>query len=290
VVTASETENSENSWGLRGGGGNFGVVTEFELRLHPVGPLVYGGFLLHPREQATEVCRNFRDFAAQAPREVAAGCVFRTAPPAPFVPPELQGGPAVSVFAAWFGDPAEGPEALAALRESGAPAVDLLGPMPYQQLQAVTDPGNSPGRRNYWHSDLFAKLGDETIDALVDRANAATSPASVIILARSGGAVGDVPEDATPIGGRSAPWFYHCYGIWTEGEDARHVGWVRETGAALSPWTATGMPLNFLTDVDDNRVRSAFGEEKYRRLVALKDRYDPENLFCRNQNVRPSAD
>ena len=289
VVTASESENSELFWGLRGGGGNFGVVTEFELRVHPVGPVVYGGFLLYPREQAPEVCRNFRDFAAHAPREVAAGCILLTAPPAPFVPPELHGKPAVSVFAAWFGDPAEGPEALAPLREFGAPAVDLLGPLPYQQLQALTDPGNPPGRRNYWHSDLFAELADETIDALVDRANAATSPASVIILARSGGATADVPEDAAPIGGRSAPWFYHCYGIWTDGEDSQHIDWVKETGAALRPWTTAGMPLNFFTDVDDNRVRSAFGEEKYRRLVALKDRYDPENLFCRNQNVRPSA-
>ena len=111
----------------------------------------------------------------------------------------------------------------------------------------------------------------------------------MIILARSGGAVDDVPDDATPIGGRSAPWFYHCYGIWTEGEDREHISWVRETGASLRPWTMAGMPLNFFTEVDDNRVRSAFGEKKHRRLVVLKDRYDPENLFCRNQNVRPSG-
>ncbi|MCD2441180.1 FAD-binding oxidoreductase [Agromyces sp. SYSU K20354] len=289
VVTTSESENPELFWGLRGGGGNFGVVTEFELRVHPIGPMIYGGMLLYPREQAPELCRNLRDFSAELPREIAVGCVFLTAPPAPFVPPELHGRPAFAVFAAWFGDPAEGPDALSALREFRTPAVDLLAPIPYQQLQALTDAGNPPGRRNYWHSDLFSDLADETIDALVERANTATSPASVMIVARSGGAVADVPEDATPLSGRTAPWFYHCYGIWTEGEDAQHIGWVRETAASLRPWTVTGMPLNFFTDVDDDRVRSTFGEKKYQRLVALKDRYDPENFFRRNQNVRPSA-
>jgi Berberine and berberine like len=123
---------------------------------------------------------------------------------------------------------------------------------------------------------------------LVDRANHASSPASVMILARWGGAVADVPEDAMPIGGRSADWFYHCYGIWTDADHRRHIAWVKDTGKALRPWTMAGMALNFFTDVDDDRVRSAFGEEKYRRLVALKDRYDPDNVFCRNQNVRPS--
>ncbi len=289
VVTASETENAELFWGLRGGGGNFGVVTEFELRLHPVGPTIYGGIRLYPRDQAATVARRFREFAETAPREFAGGLVFMTAPPAPFVPPELQGKPAVNMLLAWFGDPEEGEQLLAPLTEFGEPAVDLTGPIPYVQLQAVTDPGNPPGRRNYWHSDLLADLTDEAIDALVERANAATSPFSVLIMARSGGAVDDVPEDATPIGGRSAPWFYHCYGIWEDGADADHIGWVKDTGAAMRPWTTTGMALNFFTDVDQERVLSAFGEEKYRRLQAIKDRYDPGNVFNRNQNIKPSS-
>jgi FAD/FMN-containing dehydrogenase len=289
VVTASETENAELFWGLRGGGGNFGVVTEFELRVHPVGPTIYGGILLYPREQARELIGHFRDFASGAPREFAGGCIFMTAPPAPFVPEDFQGKPAVNVFVAWFGDPDEGPAAIAPLREFRTPIVDMIGPIPYCQLQAVTDPGNPPGRRNYWHSDLLAELTDDTVDTIVGRADSATSPFSVMILARSGGAVDDVPEDATPIGGRSAPWFYHCYGIWTDGEDAIHRSWVKDTGAALRPWTTAGMALNFFTEVDDDRVRSTFGKEKYRRLVAIKDRYDPDNIFCRNQNVRPSG-
>jgi FAD/FMN-containing dehydrogenase len=289
IVTASEDENPELLWGLRGGGGNFGVVTEFELKLHRVGPTIYGGMLMYPRERAVEACRNLREFMSDAPRGVAAGAVMMTAPPAPFVPPELQGRPAIGVLAAYFGDPDAGPEALAGLRRCGDPAVDLVGPMPYVDLQAITDPGNPPGRRNYWHSDLFADLPDEAIDTAVERANAATSPASVMILAPYGGAVADVPEDATPISGRSATWFYHCYGIWTEGDDADHIRWVRDTGAALLPWTTEGMALNFFSNVDEARVRSAFGEEKLRRLTALKDVYDPENLFRSNQNVKPSV-
>ncbi len=289
TVTASEDENSDLFWGLRGGGGNFGVVTEFELQLHRVGPTIFGGMMIYPREQAREVLKGLRAFMADAPRGVAGGAIMMTAPPAPFVPPDLHGKPVVSVLVAYFGDPGSGADALADLRRAVEPRIDTIGPMGYLDLQAATDPGNPPGRRNYWHSDLFTELADDTIDTLVDRANVATSPASVMIVAPYGGAVADVPEDDTPISGRSAEWFYHCYGIWTEGDDAQHIGWVKDTGAALRPWTTAGMPLNFFTDVDDARVRSAFGEEKHRRLTALKDAYDPDNLFRMNQNVRPSA-
>ncbi|HWJ81213.1 MAG TPA: FAD-binding oxidoreductase [Nocardioides sp.] len=289
TVTASEQQNPDLFWGLRGGGGNFGVVTELELRLHPVGPTIYGGMLMYPRDRAPEVCRNLRAVMADAPRGVAAGAILMTAPPAPFVPPGLQGRPAVGVLAAYFGDLQRGPEALAGLRAVDGALVDTIGPFPYLDLQAITDAGNPHGRRNYWHSDLLADLPDEAIDALVRRADVATSPASVMILAPAGGAVADVPEDATPISGRSAPWFYHCYGTWTEGADAAHVQWVKETAGTLRPWTTSGMALNFFTQVDEDRVRSTFGAEKYARLVALKDRYDPGNLFCRNQNVRPSG-
>lgn len=288
VLVASEAEKPELFWGLRGGGGNFGVVTEFELRLHPVGPVVYGGMLMYPRDMAAQVCRNFRDVMGRAPRKVVGGVILTTAPPAPFVPAEMRGRPAVSVLLAFLGDPADGPDALAPLRECDSPAVDTLGPLTYQALQALTDPGNPPGRYNYWHSDLFAELPDIAIDTLVDRANRASSPASVMILAPSGGAIADVPDDATAIGGRSAKWFYHCYGIWTDTHDAPHIRWVKDTALALAPWTMDGMALNFFTHVDEDRVRSTFGEKKYRRLVTLKDRYDPHNVFQRNQNVRPS--
>lgn len=188
VLTASETEHPELFWGLRGGGENFGIVTEFELRLHPVGPVIYGGMLIYPREQAGQIGRNFRDFMEHADRDVTGGIILMSAPPAPFVPADLQGQPAITVFCAYFGDPGRGEEALAPLRRV-APAVDLVGPLPYRQLQALTDPGNPPGRRLYWHSELLTDLPDAAIDTLVARADVATSSASVVIVAPYGGAV-----------------------------------------------------------------------------------------------------
>ena len=289
ILNASETEHPELFWGLRGGGGNFGIVTEFELRLHAVGPTIYGGLVMHPRERAGDVLRFFRDFMRDAPREIGGGALLMTAPPAPFVPEELRGRPAVALALAHIGPLEDGERLLAPLREYADPVVDGLGPMPYLDLQAMTDAGNPPGRRNYWHSELLTGLPDDAIDAVVARAAVATSPASVVILGAWGGAVADVPEDATPIGGRAAPWFYHCYGIWTEPEDAAHVGWVRDTAEALQPWTMPGMALNFVSAVDDDRVRAAFGDAKLRRLVALKDQLDPDNVFRMNQNVRPST-
>jgi FAD/FMN-containing dehydrogenase len=289
VLTASEDEHPDLFWGLRGGGGNFGIVTEFEFRLHPVGPVVYGGLVLHPRERAPEVCRFFRDFMATAPREVGAGIVLFHAPPAPFVPAELQGRPAVAVFAAYWGSVDAGERVLAPLCEFGAPPVSLLQPMPYVEFQALTDAGNPPGRRNYWRSELLPEFPDDAIDALIACAATATSPSSVVVMGPTGGAVADVPDAATALSGRSASWLYHCYGIWTDPtEDDRHVAWVRATEATMRPWTMAGMPLNFVSDVDQERVRRTFGAEKHPRLVALKDTYDPDNVFAMNQNVRPS--
>lgn len=289
ILTASEDERPELFWGLRGGGGNFGIVTQFELRLHPVGPMIYGGMLMHPRERAPEVLRFFRDFMTQAPRDVAGGALLMHAPPAPFVPPHLQGQPAVTLMAAHFGPVDEGERALAPLREFSDPAVDLFAPMSYLDLQAATDPGNPPGRRNYWHSELLPDLPDEAIDALIERAAVATSAASVLILGALGGAVADVPEDATPLGGRAANWVGHCYGSWEAGPDDAHVAWVRGTADAMRPWATRGIALNFVSRVDQGQVRDSFGGEKLRRLVALKDEYDPENVFRMNQNVPPST-
>lgn len=292
VVTASESSHADLFWGLRGGGGNFGIVTEFELRLHPVGPQLTGGLVLHPRERAPEVARAFRDFMEQAPREVGAGLILMHAPAAPFVPPGLRGRPAVAIIAGYFGSPDEGAEVLAPLRTFGPPAVDLVGPTTYVDFQALTDPGNPPGRRNYWHSEMLAGLPDDAIDTLVACAATASSPASVLIMGPTGGAVADVDEDATAIGGRASRWLYHCYGIWDDDgghHDERHIGWVRGTERAMKPFASDGISPNFVSAVDDHRMRRTFGPAKYRRLVALKDRYDPENVFRLNQNVPPSG-
>jgi len=289
IVTANDHEHPELFWGLKGGGGNFGVVTEFEFQLHSVGPTLLGGLILHPRESAAEVCRFFRDYMTDAPRAVGAGLILLNAPPAPFVPPDLQGKPAVAIIAGYFGPIRQAAEVLAPLRAFGDPPVDLIQPMPYVQFQALTDAGNPPGRRNYWRSEVMPDLPDDAIDRLISCAAAATSPASVLVMAPVGGAVGDVPDHATPLGGRSARWLYHCYGIWTDHDDDRHIAWVRASEQAMRPWTMTGIALNFVSDVDNARVTSTFGAEKYRRLVAVKDQYDPDNVFRLNQNVRPSA-
>lgn len=289
LLTASATENEDLFWGLRGGGGNFGIVTDFEFRLHPIGPIVLGGLLLHPRSKAAEVYRFYRDFMQSAPPEIGGAVVLMNAPPAPFVPLELQGRPAVAIVAAWFGPLDQGQKALAPLRAFASPPVDIVQPMPYAVFQSLLDAGNPPGRRNYWRSENFTALPDEAIETLIARAQAATSPFSVLILLPSGGAVASVPEGATPLGGRSAPWQYHCYGIWEGKDDARHIAWVRETEQALSPWTAGKISMNFVSEADAGRVRAAFSEETYRRLVALKDKFDPTNLFRMNQNIPPTA-
>ncbi len=278
------------NWGLRGGGGNFGIVTEFEFRLHPVGPMILGGLILHARDKAPEVCRFYREFMKAAPPEVSGGVVLAHAPPAPFVPPGMQGKPAVAIIAAYFGPLEPGAEVLAPLKAFGAPPVDVVQPMPYLALQSMLDAGNPSGRRNYWQSENLRDLSDEAIDALIACGATATSPFSVLILQPGGGALAAVPEGETAAGGRSAFWQYHCYGMWEGGDDdARHIAWVRSTQEALRPWTMSGISTNFVTEVDADRVRSSFSAETYRKLVALKDKYDPTNLLRMNQNIRPSA-
>jgi FAD/FMN-containing dehydrogenase len=289
TITVSESENADLLWGLRGGGGNFGVVTEFTLRLHPVGPEIYGGMLMYPRARAPEVIRHVRDVLQEAPREMCGGTLLMHAPPAPFVPPELHGAPVVTVLAAHWGSLDEAAGALGPLKDFGNPPVDLMGPMTYLDLQAITDAGNPPGRRNYWRSDLLPDVPDEAIDAMIACAAQATSPTSPIVLSRVGGAIGDVAEDATALSGRGAEWLFHCYASWTDDDDPSHIAWARATEETLRPWTMAGMALNFVSDVDNTRVRSSFGAEKYLRLVELKRRWDPENVFSMNQNVPPTG-
>ncbi|HET6336781.1 MAG TPA: FAD-binding oxidoreductase [Polyangiales bacterium] len=288
-VRASREENSDLHWGLCGGGGNFGIVTEFEYQLHPIEPLVFGGMIVHRRENAAELLRLYRDFMDAAPRELSGGVVFITAPPAPFIPPDLQGKPAVAVIVTWFGDIASGERALKPLREFGEPVADLIQPMPYVALQSMLDAGNEWGRRQYWRSENLTEFSDAAIERLVAQANLATSPFTQIIVVPLGGAVAEVPEGGTPLGGRSARWQYHCYGGWADDNDAKHIEWVRETERALKPYTAGHISLNFVSEASNDRVRAAFGEATYQRLVALKDQYDPTNLFRLNQNVLPST-
>src|SRR3954451_11508175 len=225
VVTAdgrflrcNESENSDLFWALKGGGGNFGVVTQFAYRLHPVGPMIYGGMLVFPPFAAGDVARAYRDFIASPPDEVGGGLAFITAPLEEFVPEEARGKPAVGIIATYAGDPAEGERVFQPLKDLG-PAVDMVGPMPYVAAQGLLEPGNPPGNRHYWKADLLDDLPDEAIDATIAVAQRAPSPLSLTLFQPLGGAVARVPAESTALGRRDASWAYHAIGQWVDAAD-----------------------------------------------------------------------
>jgi len=290
VVRASETENEELFWGLRGGGGNFGIVTSFEYRLHELGPIVLGGMLLHAREKAPELLRDWRDFMRSAPDEVGSAFAFLTAPPLEFVPEALRGRPACGIVFLYAGPAEEGEEAAAALRSLSEPDVDLVMPMPYTVVQQLLDAPNPPGRPQYWKSDNVRELTDSAIETLTEQANRVTSPFTVVILEAKGGAIARVPDDATALSGRDSEVAFYGIAQWEDpAEPDQHLAWAREFGEAMDPFGSRNAALNFVMDEGQERVQSTYGPEKYARLVALKDEYDPGNLFRRNQNIRPSG-
>ena len=290
IRRASESENPDLFWGTRGGGGNFGVVSAFHFRLHPIGPMVLGGLLMYPAPMAADVLRNFREFMASAPDEVGAGVAMITAPPEEFIPEPVRGQPVVGVVVCYAGPVEEGEEAMRPLREFGPPAMDMVQPMPYLADQQLINPGNPPGLRNYWTSDFVAELSDEAIDVMCKFHLTKPSPMSQAILLTGGGAIARVPEDAMAFGQRQAPFNIHILSLWEDAaDDEANIAWTREYGAAMKPFTTGRAYLNFIGEEGEDRVRAAFGPETYARLQALKDRYDPGNLFCLNQNIKPSG-
>jgi FAD/FMN-containing dehydrogenase len=290
LVTASEWENDDLFWALRGGGGSFGIVTEFEFQLHPVGPIVLGGMVLHGAECASEVVGFFREFMVDAPDEVGGGVALITAPPQPFVPAWLRGRPAVAIIACYTGSVREGARVLAPLREFGPPAADLMQRMPYTALQQLVDAGNPPGLRNHWGAEFLVELSDEAIEAFCSAHARVPSPFTQILIVPGGGQVARIEDDATAIGQRQAPWNAHLLAMWTDpAEDTRNLTWLRELQSACAPFTTGRSWLNFLTEEGERRVRRALGDETYERLETVKSRYDPENLFHLNQNIRPGG-
>ena len=289
-VRVSREENEDLLWGLKGGGGNFGIVTSFEYELHPVGPIVLGGMLMYPVEQAREVIRFYRDFIAEAPDELGGGCALVTAPPEPCVPEPVQGTQVLAVIVCYFGPVEEGEEAIRPLRESVPPAVDMVQPMPYTALQSMIDAGNPPGMQNYWKAGFLDELPDEAIDVFVEQAQKVTSPLTSVLLMPMGGALARVADDETPLSLRDAAYNFHAISMWADPVDPeKHMRWAREMAEAMEPWTSERIYLNFIGDEGQERVRSAYDPEKFRRLVALKDKYDPTNLFRLNQNIMPTA-
>ena len=290
IVTASQQENADLFWGTRGGGGNFGAVTAFDLRLHPVGRTVLGGMLLYPADRGPAVLTAFGEFFAQAPDEVGGAVALITAPPAPFVPDALQGRPAVGMVLTYAGAVEDGERVLRPLREFGPPAADMIEPMPYTQLQQMINPANPAGLRNYWSAGFLRELSGDVIETLCAQHLAAPSPFSQILVIPGGGAVARVPDDRMAFGQRQAPFNVHVLSMWTDwAEDSGNIAWARRVSASLGPFVTGRVYLNYVADQGEDRVRSAYGPEAYARLQELKDRYDPQNLFRSNQNIRPSA-
>jgi FAD/FMN-containing dehydrogenase len=290
-VLASEAENADLFWGLRGGGGNFGVVTAFHLRLHPLGPIVLGGMLMYPAPMAGALLRHFRDFMADAPDEVGAGLAFITAPPEEFVPEPVRGQPVVGVVLCYAGPVEEGEEVLRPLRAFGPPGLDMVGPMPYVAVQQLLDPSAPKGMQNYWTADFLADLPDEAVDVLVATATQPVSPLTQILVVPGGGAVARVPEDATAFGQRQAPWNVHYLSMWPDpADDERNIAYTRALATAMQPWTTGRVYLNFIGDEGQGRVAAAYGPETFTRLQSLKAKWDPENLFRHNQNIPPATE
>jgi FAD/FMN-containing dehydrogenase len=292
VVTASESENPELLWGLRGAGGNFGIVTEFTFRLHPVGPIVLAGQLGYPREGTEERLRAYRDYMASAPDEVGGGMALLTAPPLDFIPEPVRGQPITGVIFCYIGDVEAGQQALAKLKETlGPPALDMVQPMPYTALQAMIDAGSPRGIREYYKFDFIRELSDEAIDTLVDTAGRTPSPHTQIIVEPLGGEYSRTDRGAMALEAPDAPWAYHALNMWHEpAENDVNIAFAREFAAAMGPHGLGVAYSNFVnTDEIADRWRGSFSDEKWERLSALKQEWDPENVFQLNTNILPAG-
>ena len=294
VVTAEgerlrcdENNNADLFWATRGGGGNFGIVTSFEFKLHPVGPEVMAGPVVFPFDQASSVLRKYREFCASCPEELTVWAVIRDAPPLPFLPPSAHGS-RVLILAALYNGPLDaGEKALSSLRQLGQPIADGFGPYPFAGFQQAFDALLTPGARNYWKSHNFTELGDGLIDTLVDYGSRLPSPQSEIFVAQMGGATNRVAADATAYPHRDVEFIMNVHTRWdTAHQDNLCIAWAREFYDATEPFATGGVYVNFISE-DEDRIRGAYGAN-YARLSEVKVKYDPDNFFSVNQNVRPS--
>jgi FAD/FMN-containing dehydrogenase len=290
-LTASETENEDLFWAVRGGGGNYGVVTSFEYRLHPVGPEVMFCFVFYPGDKARDVLRYMNGYMAQAPDEVSPLGVLGRVPADDTFPDERHGEQFVAVLAMYAGEVEEGEQVLRPLRGIAEPIVDLSGPIPYTEAQKALDEDYPDGGRYYWKSANVEGMGEEIMDRLIAHAEAAPSGHSTIDVWYQGGAMGRVGAGESAFGDRSAPVLLGIEANWEEPrDDEANVAWTREVVEDMRRFSDGGMYLNFPGFLEEGQdmVREAYGEN-YERLVALKNRYDPANLFRVNQNIKPTA-
>ncbi|UCG01995.1 MAG: FAD-binding oxidoreductase [Candidatus Heimdallarchaeota archaeon] len=289
-LKASKTENEDLFWGLCGGGGNFGIVTSFEYKLQKIGPQVLGGMLLHPMEVAPEFLRFYRDFIADTPDELTVVPLLRLAPPAPFLPKVVHGKPVVGILVLYTGSSIEEGESLIApLRQYGTPLIDGIGPKPFRALQSFLDVSARPGLNYYVKSEFLPALNDDIIDTLVEHASRITSPLSVIAGFHLGGAVSRIDEDSTAYSHRNASYSLILNTAWIDpNESDKHIKWTRAFWDALQPFSVGGAYVNFQSyDEGEDRVKTTYGTAKLERLSKLKRKFDPQNFFRLNRNIKP---
>jgi len=289
LVHANATENPDLFWALRGGGGNFGVVSSFEFRLHPVGPMVLSGLIVHPFERAKELLAGYRQVASKTPDELSVWVVLRKAPPLPFLPADVHGKEIVVFAVCYTGDEADGNRALEPLRALGKPIADVIGMQPFAAWQAAFDPLLTPGAYNYWKSHNFVELGDGLLDHLVGSVGKLPTAECEIFIGQLGGATNRVAADATAYPHRGVNFVMNVHTRWREpAEERRSIDWARKLFAETAPYATGGVYVNFMPDDEADRVSNAYGAN-YARLATLKAKYDPTNLFRLNQNVQPQS-
>lgn len=288
VVQASATENPDLFWALRGGSGNFGVVTRFDFRLHRVGPDVLAGLIVYPFAEAKRVLQQYREFMETAPDDLSVWVVLRKAPPLPFLPANVHGQKVVVLALLYTGDPEQGQSLIAPLHAFGTPAGAHVGVMPYVDWQKAFDPLLTPGARNYWKSHNFSALQDGLFDAVIEYIGTLPSPQCEIFFGAIGGATTRPAPDSAAYGHRDARFVMNVHGRWDDAaDDERGIRWARDFFKASAPFASGGVYVNFLTADEGDRVKAAYGQN-YERLAQVKRQYDPANLFSTNQNIKPA--
>ena len=286
-MRASQNENADLFWAIRGGGGNFGVVTQFEFQLFPVGPEIVAGLIVFPFNQAKQILTKYRQFVNSAPEELNVWAVLRKAPPLPFLPQTVHGKEVVLLPIFYSGAVAEAEKLIAPLRTFGTLLGEHIGAQPYVQWQKAFDPLLTPGARNYWKSHNFTELADGALNSIIEFAGKLPSPQCEIFIGLIAGAPNRIAADAMAYGHRDARFVLNVHGRWDEAaDDQKCIGWAREFFKASAPYASAGAYVNFMTAEEGERVAAAYGSN-YERLVEIKRRYDPENVFHLNQNIKP---
>jgi FAD/FMN-containing dehydrogenase len=287
MLHASDAENTDLFWAIRGGGGNFGVVTAFEFALHRLGPQVMSGLLVHPFDQAATLLKSYRRLVAEAPDELTCWCVMRKAPPLPFIPQEWHGREVLVLALCYAGPMEAGEKAVAPFRALGRPIADVVGPHPFVGWQAAFDPLLTPGARNYWKSHDFVELSDGAINAVLAGVANLPGPECEIFIAHVGGAMAKIKPDATAYPQRQSHFIMNVHTRWREAaQDEACIGWARKLATATAPHATGSVYVNFMPEDETDRVKLAYGRN-HPRLAAIKRRYDPDNLFRLNQNILP---